>query len=170
MTHTGLDGEMPADDEPVDLQDISHIPHAPVKGYARARNFIKDLVTDVKAGVSVEAAKIDAVGKNYPLKTVNGKLRKANKLLEKTPWINRALQEVFADAGLTLPDAASKQVELIQNENPDIAQRGLNQYFKLTIPAPTQRHQVQSMGVVEMITRTDSPVSEARVLDAEDEK
>jgi len=167
----GIEGQAPdPEDDPQSLEELEPLWHGKHKV-----GFVKTVAANVLAGMSPDAAKLDAI-ERFPkaydgqpsVKTVKGKLARANKLLEKTPALNRALQKIFEDAGLSVHRAVTKQVELIDHENPEVAQRGLNTYFNLAIPKPTQRHQVQSLGIVQMISGNGPPEMDTRTLDGDD--
>jgi hypothetical protein len=169
MLIEGIEGQDPGSDDENDAPKLyKRDPAADPLG-AKQKGFVRSLARNLMLGMEPDAAKLDAVGKNFPVTTARARIKKANALLEKTPAINRALQEIFAEAGFTMADAANKQVELINHEDPFVAQAGLKTYFGLTVPKPTQKLQVQSLGVVEMITRTgNAPKIATRIVDQED--
>jgi hypothetical protein len=167
MLVEGIEGLDPVGDDENDPPKLE-VPFRNTLGKNK-RGFVRDLANNIMAGMSETKAKSDAAGKNFPVVTQKARLKKANSLLEKFPAINKALQVMFEDAGFSMADAANKQVALIQHEDPRVAQAGLNTYFNLTVPKPTQKLQVQSMGVVEMITRNgNTPKMTTRIVDQEE--
>jgi hypothetical protein len=140
----------------------------------RQRKFVEVFAQKCKDGVPLEDAKIEAVRESYVAKQVVNKrssaLHKANELLTKKPWINVALDLLFSAQGLTPERAAKKQVKLVDSDDEKVSQSALNTYWDLTIPKPTARIQVQSLGVLEMITRNSNQKIVTRTLDGcEDE-
>jgi hypothetical protein len=162
----GIEGEDPGSDE-VDPPKLE-APLGSLLGKHK-RGFARDLANNILAGMSATAAKSDAAGKNFPVVTQRARLKKANALLEKFPAVNKVLQDMFAQAGLPMERLTALQVELVEHPDPDVKQRALNKVWDLTVPRPTQKLQVQSLGVVEMITRQgNAPKIATRIVDGEE--
>jgi hypothetical protein len=133
----------------------------------KQRNFCVAAVDNILDGESVDDALTHAVQDNFMAPYGNGytggALDKAKQLMQK-PHIMLGMELLFDEAGLTMPAAIQKQVDLIRSLDENVAQRGLDRYFALTVPKATTKVEVRSVSVMEVFDRPSNAPMAARSL------
>jgi hypothetical protein len=146
--------------QPIELEQVVH--------RRKQRAFVETFAAKIADGVPLEDAKVESIQENFQANTKPfskaAALRKANTLLEKKPWINLGLEMLFRSKGISPELVAGQHGDLIQTPDAvseeqaraaQIRQKAIDSYWNLTIPKATQKVEIRSMSVLEVLQRPE---------------
>jgi len=85
-----------------------------------------------------------AEGDEHALALTSRQANELAKLRKARPWMCELADQEFRAVGRDQTSAYKKQSDLIDHENPEVAQQALRQYFNMTVPRQPSNHKIDA--------------------------